>query len=66
MRKFIAVALLVCGCASYNKALVKCERKCLPRKVTRVEYNYANNRYDVCICQELGEMKPLTQEEYNE
>lgn len=65
MKKLIAAALLTVGCASYSKALIKCEKKCGGHPVTRVEYNYSNNRYDICICEESKDVV-LTDEELHE
>lgn len=65
MKKIIAVALLAAGCASYNKALIKCEKKCGEHPVSRVEYNYSNNRYDICICEEANNVV-LTDEELHD
>ena len=57
MKKLIPfVALLFIGCTSlsieqrYERAKVKCAAKCSPQTVLSVGYNYANNRYDRCIC----------------
>ena len=58
-------ALASTGCLSYNKAMVKCERKCLPNTVKAIDYNYSTNRYDVCVCNLKNEVKPLTEEEYS-
>ena len=65
MKKIITAALLAIGCATYNKAFVKCEKKCGEHPVSRVEYNYSNNRYDICIC-EKGTDAILTEEELHD
>lgn len=61
----IVLALALEGCLSYNKALVKCEKKCIPNSVKVVDYNYSTNRYDVCICNKSLEVKPLSEEEFS-
>ncbi len=62
MKKLIPfVTLLFLGCNSltveqrYERAKLKCEVKCSPHAVLSVGYNYANNRYDKCICSDEAE-----------
>jgi hypothetical protein len=56
MRKvFFVFGILLLVTASdckspYEKALLKCQKRCYPNIATSVDYNYNNNRYDKCVC----------------
>ena len=54
----LAITTLMGSCA-YNRAMKLCQNKCLPHTAIRVEYNYSNDQYDRCVCNNSIKLIPL-------
>jgi hypothetical protein len=68
--KYIAIAAILLsscyGAKGYDRALDKCKLKCYPYAVRSVEYNFSNNRYDICMCNLTIKVEPMSEDQHDE